>query len=354
MSRTPPAPGCERTTTPMPLPDPTTRRRTGFTLVELLVVIGIIALLAGITLVATTRAFRSAEVSSTKFLMHSMSDALEQFHTDFGYYPPLLRDDFNKEMPERTVLEVQDNAGELLRQYRSFSLCSLPAYLVGVGRLEPSETTSGADRDPERHDGVAGPGFRDPGSDHSWGGARDRSKNNPKKTGRVYGPYLDLADSDSMRAAQIADLGSGNSARKDDVARIDEELDRSMPLIVDAWGTPIRYYAPTWPIKSPLNGETTLEYAPIELVDYAAVTGGFKPELDPGITSAPYFLLSAGPNKRFAGSRPSGAGGDLSLVEFEPLSVTSTNTELLNTVDTTPGSLRRMLGMIKDNIREAP
>ena len=328
-------------------------QRRGFTLIELLVVISIIVLLVGITLVVASSALKTAEISSTRFLMSSVSDGLEQFHTDFGYYPPLLRDDFNRSTPMRDVLEIQPDAGRLLRQYRFFSMTSLPVYLVGIGRLDPADVAS--DSDPERHDGVAGPGIRDPGPDHSWGGALDRTKNKPTRTGRVYGPYVDLGDGDSMRPISHPDLGSDDdsSVRAADSTGNDA-LDLSMPIIVDAWEQPIRYYRPGWSMRDPITGEFTLEYTPLELLNSEAILGGFKPNLDPGITNSAYFLLSGGPNRKFTGGRPMGAGSGESKVQFEPMPDTETNTNTLNDVDLVSGSLSRMYKMIKDNIRVTP
>ncbi|MGA1265714.1 MAG: type II secretion system protein [Phycisphaerales bacterium] len=66
--------------------------RAGFTLVELLVVIGIIAVLAGLLIVGVGAATRRAQAANTRFLMSSMVQAMAQFKADHGYYPPVLGD----------------------------------------------------------------------------------------------------------------------------------------------------------------------------------------------------------------------------------------------------------------------
>jgi prepilin-type N-terminal cleavage/methylation domain-containing protein len=65
------------------------RRRHGFTLVELLVVIFIIALLSTLILAAVHMAQRSSRISRTKLGLAAISSALEQYHNDFKVYPGL-------------------------------------------------------------------------------------------------------------------------------------------------------------------------------------------------------------------------------------------------------------------------
>lgn len=64
--------------------------RSGFTLVELLVTIGIILLLLSTVLAALSFASRRAQRANSEFLMGSMRSALERFKSDHGYYPPSL------------------------------------------------------------------------------------------------------------------------------------------------------------------------------------------------------------------------------------------------------------------------
>ncbi len=66
----------------------TARRKTGFTLVELIVVIGIMALLMGIIISATQSLRRGNRVSTCSFQLQQISNALKAYHFDYGSVPP--------------------------------------------------------------------------------------------------------------------------------------------------------------------------------------------------------------------------------------------------------------------------
>lgn len=62
--------------------------RRGFTMIELLVVMGILVVLVGIIVPTTFRARRNAKVSQTASMIQQMSLALANYETEFGDYPP--------------------------------------------------------------------------------------------------------------------------------------------------------------------------------------------------------------------------------------------------------------------------
>lgn len=63
------------------------KQRAGFTLIELLVVLGIIMLLAGITLVALQGVSRKKRVLLAKYRIQAIEDAIRRFHFDNNQYP---------------------------------------------------------------------------------------------------------------------------------------------------------------------------------------------------------------------------------------------------------------------------
>ena len=73
-------------------PSRTPERRSsgGFTLTEMLVVIGIIALLIGILLVALSAVQERARKTQTTNLMEEFGKACETFQQQFGFYPGLV------------------------------------------------------------------------------------------------------------------------------------------------------------------------------------------------------------------------------------------------------------------------
>jgi prepilin-type N-terminal cleavage/methylation domain-containing protein len=70
------------------------RHRRGFTLVELLVVIGIIALLVGILIPVVSRVRQSAYVANTKVLMQKISAACSAYQLTFSAYPGIMPNQF--------------------------------------------------------------------------------------------------------------------------------------------------------------------------------------------------------------------------------------------------------------------
>jgi len=299
-----------------------------FTLVELLVVIVIIAVLIGIAAPAFIAARRNASRVATETAMNSIVSAIDQFENDFGYIPPLILDDPSVSPSSAdwaTSIMSRSDAAQKLRQERYHSLYSLSVYLVGVGELAPEDPAA---TDPARHDGVAGPGFRDPGIDRAWGGAAQRTAvtHRVPDSGQTYGPYVAVSDGDLIRPASVAE----NDFPEDNIAQGASGLRQPwerMNVVLDGYGNPIRYYR-YWPLRAAGKTGASLLDVPAELVDPNALRNAppgatsFDASLDPDLQRGSYALLSAGPDDRFAppGFASQGAGAAGWVSDFLMLS----------------------------------
>ncbi len=285
--------------------------RRGFTIVELSVVIVIIGVLVSILLFTLGKVFRSTEEIGAERQLRAIADAISQFETDMGYFPPLLApndanwalgDPAPMDPMQMRVIVPESLSGNTstarLRQTRYGSEYSLAVYLLGAGDLNgyPGRTQGGSystvpnpGANNEHDDGAAGPGFRNPGPDRSWGGATDREKNNPTKFGRSYGPYLDQS---TLQDQLVVEPESG------------------LFKILDPWGQPVRYYT-GWPTVDASSKATTVARVPVELRSAEAVQaqidemGEANLELDRPALASQFMLVSAGrPTEFGADTKP--------------------------------------------------
>jgi len=118
------------------------RIRGGFTIVELLIVIAMIILLLSILVVAVNRAGRTAQITNTRALMNSISQALVRFKEDVGYYPPVLApedpsnpadaDEFRQlRPPPNPDPNSPDDYPNAIQQW--YSITTLADYFLGYG-----------------------------------------------------------------------------------------------------------------------------------------------------------------------------------------------------------------------------
>lgn len=85
------------------------QRRRAFTLVEMLLVVAILALLAGIVLPKLTGQKEKANVAAAKTQINSFSTALDMFEVDNGHYPKSLNDLVTQPRDAQTWHQYLDN-----------------------------------------------------------------------------------------------------------------------------------------------------------------------------------------------------------------------------------------------------
>ena len=90
-----------------------TKRQRGFTLVELLVVLSLIALLAAMAMVQYKNAIVRSQESVLKNNLWKMRDAIDQYYADKGKYPAsldaLVSDGYLRGIPEDPITKSKDS-----------------------------------------------------------------------------------------------------------------------------------------------------------------------------------------------------------------------------------------------------
>ncbi len=311
--------------------NPVRPRRRGFTVIEILIVVGVIILLLSILIVAMNKAVQAAQAANTSNLLNSLQQGLIRFKEDIGYYPPIL----GGEPPPttaaawRTLFPPPDPLP--LPAYRDnvqkwFSITSLPDYLIGYGGDQADAFDGLGIRTPGR-DGVWGAGL-DPDGDGVPGELSERNSTavfgSAQSAGQVFGPYIELKDDRLL--ASINGSDSNGDGTPDVYFPGEPGYNVNDPkVIVDYWGTPIRYYRRAYPFGSlgqsyrqpaqDRDGNGSLEsfptlsdvfaLRPYIIPDGAAIDGlADDSPLGSGDTSTTYELnaaefglLSAGPDK---------------------------------------------------------
>ena len=87
------------------------RRQKGFTLIELMVVISIIGVLAGIAVVQVKNMQRKARETALRKDLHDMREAIDNFYADKQRYPGDLNElvpNYLKKIPKDPITKTED------------------------------------------------------------------------------------------------------------------------------------------------------------------------------------------------------------------------------------------------------
>ncbi len=183
---------------------PLTSLRRGFTLTELLVAIGIIAILIAILLPALSKVIGKAKVTQTQSTMQDFAKACDAFQQEFGFYPgivpePILAIDPKISGTENALLHLMGGAVDQDDpQYSSF----------GSGWTEIS-FGSGANTFKIKVN-------------------KDEIGKGPRISGKQYSPFFAPKQTELQPAKQT--YSSGGYA-----------ISADLPDLTDAWGQPIIY-----------------------------------------------------------------------------------------------------------------
>ena len=204
--------------------------RLGFTLVEVLVVIAIIAILAGILLSTLGGVQESAKKTKTESLIQSFARACDMFALDHGRYPGLL--------PEGAIDGVQIT-----------SIQNALLELMGGARVQnensPNSVTDEFSSFESGATTVTLSGLQDTATGLNWDLVFDQLRfgEGPWIAGRKYEPYFSPKSSDLLYVTY---------ATPSDFT--------GFPALIDAWESPIIY------IRSTRTSGPILDYADTDIL----------------------------------------------------------------------------------------
>jgi len=196
------------------------RPRHGFTMTELMVVVAIIAVLAGILLTAMGGVRRRALSTQTESTMQEFAKACEAFQIEHNRYPGVI--------PEQALVEISDPATEI-----SGTENALLHLMGGYRVLTPFDPDTGPIVDEYDNYGNGSTGVRE----YSFGTGSNlwdlkvdinRIGEGPKIDGKIYAPYF--TPSEAALQAVEGQIGGPDNP---------EDEHPRLPDLVDAWGQPI-------------------------------------------------------------------------------------------------------------------
>lgn len=268
------------------------RSRRGFSLIQLLVALGILATLAGILLAAMAVARRAAVRGADTQIMGTIKSGLEAFSASFDIAPPLVKD---RSLNDPKTIVKNLVGGDEFYSIAVYTPAADANFLRGANFTLNLSNPLDADRDrrysenslgiylagalaaPIRSDKadvpidmVAGPGIGRP----NLAGGFEKGN---------YGPYID-AESRSLRLVR------------------NDDKDMPTAVVQDRNGVAVRYYR--WLKNKTVTTWDDLNIPPMVVgPDYAkfhsSTPADQRDQPDPRITAANWAFVMAGPNRVF-------------------------------------------------------
>lgn len=217
-------------TPPTSIIAPRRHPRRAFTLVEVLVVIGIIVLLLGLLLPAIAAVRAAADNSKTEGIISEFSKACEQFQLEHGFPPGLVPDAALAQQAAGGAPELSSTENALLHLMGGYILATDPNYATTTGRIYD-------------YTAWGGPEFKIK-ADAALPGRPSEMGEGPVINGKQYGAYYTPGqDEFAIARGQIG------------------EPDFQVPDLLDAWGTPIIYIKRSRSV-GPIVGDGTANPGP--------------------------------------------------------------------------------------------
>ncbi len=247
----------------------------GFTIIEATIVIGIIALLAGILLLAIGKVRRKGDVAAEHALVTTLQKAVDDFKQKNGFLPPLVIDGPGAPVDLATgfiqVWSPTDLADSMSTVHGGlrWSELSLTYYLVGV--LD------------KKSDGIDGLGYTAP----------DRSGQFTKH-GRKFDPLVDLTQQKTrLGVPRLLIPGLGTTTPGTQCVILDRWSDLGNPVSIRYYRWKPEYY----PVGDPKAGQVHYWNIPVEIGGNANNT---LPPLNSELRTAEYAIVSPGPDQNFS------------------------------------------------------
>jgi prepilin-type N-terminal cleavage/methylation domain-containing protein len=201
--------------------------RPGFTLVELLVVVGIIALLIGLLLPALGKVVQRAKSTQTLGTMQNFAKACDAYFQEFGEYPAAVPDSVlyrgtgqDAQLPRITAME---NA----------LLALMGGYRTKTGQdADQDYDNFGAGVDAALVIEIVFPGTAGGEPDFRLKVVKTRIGEGPYRNGKQFSAFL---------APRAREFGEALGQLDPDTGLPETDFTDALPELIDAWGAPIAF-----------------------------------------------------------------------------------------------------------------